>query len=338
MRGEGNSRRLIPILQKSKAAAGAGPSGDGDAAGDGAPDIEEVAVDAARKPKRNGNYPKYLLHGVPGQYSCRKRLLLVKYLPGQSSATAAASQARGRPITMLVAACAAVPVQKRLLPLLARPASASACPPGATFVSRVSNESYVPGALCLVRAMRKLGGTCPFLLLLDDLPAPPGAHVALSAASTSSLAQAYGGRTQLLPLSALQARLVAHTHNASGAGHRRRLRTLHPTGWVQNTHRKLLLWALPGFSKVVFLDIDILIVANVDALLREAPFAAAAALPYATSLFNSGVMVLSPSLATAAALQSLSASTGAGAHGAKSASTSVAPRIRGALESRGTVT
>ena len=33
----------IPILQKSKAAAGAGPSGDGDAAGaDGAPDIEEV--------------------------------------------------------------------------------------------------------------------------------------------------------------------------------------------------------------------------------------------------------------------------------------------------------
>jgi hypothetical protein len=173
---------------------------------------------------------------------------------------------------MLVAACAAVPVQKRLLPLLARPASASACPPGATFVSLVSNESYVP----------------------------------------------------------------AHTHNASGAGHRRRLRTLHPTGWVQNTHRKLLLWALPGFSKVVFLDIDILIVANVDALLREAPFAAAAALPYATSLFNSGVMVLSPSLATAAALQSLSASTGAGAHGAKSASTSVAPRIRGALESRGT--
>ena len=117
---------------------------------------------------------------------------------------------------MLVAACAAVPVQKRLLPLLARPASASACPPGATFVSLVSNESYVPGALCLVRAMRKLGGTCPFLLLLDDLPAPPGAHVALSAASTSSLAQAYGGRTQLLPLSALQARLVAHTHNASG--------------------------------------------------------------------------------------------------------------------------
>ena len=237
---------------------------------------------------------------------------------------------------MLVAACAAVPVQKRLLPLLARPASASACPPGATFVSLVSNESYVPGALCLVRAMRKLGGTCPFLLLLADLPAPPGAHVALSAASSSSLAQAYGGRTQLLPLSALQARLVAHTHNASGSGHRRRLRTLHPTGWVQNTHRKLLLWALPGFSKVVFLDIDILIVANVDALLREAPFSAAAALPYATSLFNSGVMVLSPSLATAAALQSLSASTGAGAHGAKSASTSVAPRIRGALESRGT--
>ena len=39
---------------------------------------------------------------------------------------------------------------------------------------------------------------------------------------------------------------------------------------------------------------------------------------------------------TETALQSLSASTGAGAHGAKSASTSVAPRIRGALESRGT--
>ena len=193
---------------------------------------------------------------------------------------------------MLVAACAAVPVQKRLLPLLARPASASACPPAPRSCPSFPKSRMCP-SVCLVRAMRKLGGTCPFLLLLDDLPAPPGAT----------------SRCRPRPPPRSPRRMVA----ARSCCRYRRCRR----GWshTPTTHRGPAIAG--GFARstrragcrtrtascccgrypvfeVVFLDIDILIVANVDALLREAPFAAAAALPYATSLFNSGVMVLSP--------------------------------------------
>ena len=91
----------------------------------------------------------------------------------------------------------------------------------------------------------------------------------------------------------------------------RNTRQLHRAGgWARRTHQKLLLFALRGYQRLAFLDIDMLVTRNIDALLEPAlvpgPFAAVAALPYSTSSFNSGVFVFEPSMATAAVLDDLS--------------------------------
>ena len=68
-----------------------------------------------------------------------------------------------------------------------------------------------------------------------------------------------------------------------------------------------------------------------DALLDEEPFAAVAALPYSTRLFNSGVFAFEPSVAVASALSALSRATDMGLGSMRSG-----VRIRGAMEMRGT--
>ena len=73
------------------------------------------------------------------------------------------------------------------------------------------------------------------------------------------------------------------------------------------------------------------VVDNMDALLDEEPFAAVAALPYSTRLFNSGVFVFEPSVAVASALSALSRATDMGLGSMRSG-----VRIRGAMEMRGT--
>ena len=79
-----------------------------------------------------------------------------------------------------------------------------------------------------------------------------------------------------------------------------------PAGWARRTHQKLLLWALPGYRTAAFLDVDLLVTRNIDALLHVAGFAAVSALPYQTAQFNSGVFVFAPDLDEAAALLDLS--------------------------------
>jgi hypothetical protein len=50
-----------------------------------------------------------------------------------------------------------------------RPAPAAGCASNATFVSLLSNESWVPGALCLLKAMAAVRSRCPLLLVVDDV-------------------------------------------------------------------------------------------------------------------------------------------------------------------------
>ena len=38
-----------------------------------------------------------------------------------------------------------------------------------TFVSLLSNESWVPGALCLLKALGAVRSLCPLLLVIDDV-------------------------------------------------------------------------------------------------------------------------------------------------------------------------
>ena len=72
----------------------------------------------------------------------------------------------------------------------------------------------------------------------------------------------------------------------SGASHLSRLPRAGT--WARGTHKKLLLWAMPGVSRAVFLDLDMLVVKNIDALAALPAFSAVAALPYSLRFFNSG--------------------------------------------------
>ena len=65
------------------------------------------------------------------------------------------------------------------------------------------------------------------------------------------------------------------------------------------TYTKLLVFALKEYVSVLLIDTDVLVMKNVDALLElKIPFGAVAALPYSTSVFNSGVILVHPNVAT----------------------------------------
>ena len=188
----------------------------------------------------------------------------------------------------------------KLLPT--RPAGA--CAPGAAFVTLIANETYVPGAICLRRSLERVRSVCPLVLVVAD-PLPQEAMAELTAAF---------GNENVRSLSQLRARVDAHRPAPPSAGRRmlqeaplkstRQL--IRAGGWAKRTHQKLLLFALDGYRRAAFLDIDMLVARNIDALLDQPPFAAVAALPYATKSFNSGVFVYEPSLDVAAALHDLS--------------------------------
>ena len=228
-----------------------------------------------------------------------------------------------------------------LLGLLPAP---PACAESAAFVTLIANVTFVPGALCLASSLRRVRSTCPLVLVVAD-PLPAESLSQLRAGFNTSL---------IVPLSRLRQRVDDHkqalSQPASSPSDRgRRLASaLKSTrqltrdgGWARRTHQKLLLFALEGYRRLAFLDIDMLVARNVDAILHQPPFAAVAALPYATKVFNSGVFVFEPSLADAAALDELSlrATFGspragrpraAGAAGAAGAAPPI--RIRGAGE------
>jgi hypothetical protein len=111
----------------------------------------------------------------------------------------------------------------------------------------------------------------------------------------------------MLPLSLLKARYKwpppRPRAQVPAAGRR-----LFSSSEAYNTHLKLWLWALPTTHRVVYLDIDILILRNIDALLDVVPPTLPDGSPglgavtckskYGERFFNSGILVLTPSLRT----------------------------------------
>ena len=192
------------------------------------------------------------------------------------------------------------------------------CAPSSAFVTLVANESYVHGAVCLQTSLRRVHSACPLILVVAD-PLPAEAMTQLSAAFTDVI-QLSELRQRLDRYEQRQlARKTQAEHEANAFGGARRLAAVKAQapirstrqltragGWARRTHQKLLLFALKGYRKAAFLDIDMLILRNIDALLEQPAFSAVAALPYTTSSFNSGVFVFEPSLPTAAVLDDLS--------------------------------
>ena len=134
-----------------------------------------------------------------------------------------------------------------------RPPPAS-CASNSTFVSLLSNESWVPGALCLLKALAAVRSRCPLLLVVDDVTSR-GSQRAIPESALATLRSSFGSAS-VMPLSRMTERISQHEARTSAALGRRLKQEAHPSGWVQNTHGKLLLFALPGFRRAAFLDLD----------------------------------------------------------------------------------
>ena len=176
----------------------------------------------------------------------------------------------------------------------------------------VSGEEYAKPALCLRRQLTRVGTVCPVHLVIDDRQAT------LSNATLGELQDAYGAK-RLISLVSL-----IHAAHQVPPSHGRRL--LHGRRGPAAASAKVWLWAMAGFEVAAFLDLDIFVNRNIDALLTRSlddskAFAAVPAcatkemgsvlLPnkskvfkhVITARFNSGIFVFRPSLATMGRLE-----------------------------------
>ena len=162
-------------------------------------------------------------------------------------------------------------------------------------------------ALCLHQQLKLHASACRLLIVHDDVT--PGRN--LSSASLSRLSTA----VDLMPLSRLMARAFASRDPAIAWNLERHVER--QSTMIQQTsrdarHNRLLgasnkywLWALTEYEKVAYLDLDLLILKNIDGLLHldfSESIAAVSSAPLCKQhdSFNSGVLVIKPSLQTLA--------------------------------------
>ena len=170
---------------------------------------------------------------------------------------------------------------------------------GANYVTLLTGARYAAPAACLPHQLRRVGAlVCPVLLVYNDsdplLPLP--------------LLEAAYGLNHMLPLSRLHTRVATYSasQRANESQHATHGRRLFSGNEMKNTHLKLWLWALIEYERLVFLDIDIVILRNVSDLLTIQPSpmpdgqrgiaATTCKSKYENRYFNSGIVVFSPSL------------------------------------------
>ena len=189
--------------------------------------------------------------------------------------------------------------------VLPRPPHGAPCP--GAIVTSVSGEAYIPHALCWAKQLRHLNHTCPIVIVYDDVDR---SSARISMASLASLRSA---ATSVIPLSSL----VQRAQSDPAVGWHGPL----PTHWVQRRARrrrllsdgllasnKLWLWGLDAkrFPRCLYMDTDVAILHNLDALLHlefSEPIAAVGAAPLCQSRsFNSGLLIFKPSAHTLAKL------------------------------------
>jgi hypothetical protein len=208
---------------------------------------------------------------------------------------------------------------------------------GGSFVSLITRNSLALAALCLRRQLESWRSRCPHILVYEK--------ASLSEHVISRLRAGFGARN-MVELEALIARAASVAAAARQAGRLRqslggragRLTRVEPATrlprFSDESLKKLWLWALPPerYKRVCYLDVDVLLRANVDALLApslllgspsqagrsspvEAPspvepphlsrayeLAAVPAVGCSVNVFNGGILVLRPSLAALRAL------------------------------------
>lgn len=223
------------------------------------------------------------------------------------------------------------------------------CNEKGSFVTMVSGDAYAIAALCLRSQLSLLKSSCLLTLVYDDgIFLPP-----LSAALLAKLEAAFGRRHMLplswlrsaaadtaarvanatclhprrerYPSLCRDAGLLGRMSDVSSAAAPRvettyeppnvHGRRLYATGMHALTRAKLWLWALPTtrFPRAVFLDADLLVLSNLDALFDvdlgshalagvSVPRDGPAGCRLSPNVFSSALFVFRPSLATLEAL------------------------------------
>ncbi|KAG9450894.1 hypothetical protein H6P81_010859 [Aristolochia fimbriata] len=128
-----------------------------------------------------------------------------------------------------------------------------------------SSDAYVCGAIALAQSLRATGTTRDLLILLDD-----------------SIA---GEKRAALAAAGWQVREIRRIRNPKAA----------KNTYNEYNYSKLRLWQLTDYDKVVFVDSDVLVLRNLDALFDFPEMSAAG---NDGSIFNSGVMAIEPSNCT----------------------------------------
>lgn len=198
------------------------------------------------------------------------------------------------------------PAMWRLLPGSTAAGAGAACAGGA-YATILAGKKLLPQLLCLHDMLRRASSACPLVAVHDNRP-----HVALAPATLRMLRRLLGhGHVRS------SSWLVAQANFTRGPGRRAnfsRALAVQPraldgrrlfgnsAAYLMGTMMiKLHLWALP-FSRVCFLDLDVLVLRNLDSLLAM-PLAqplAAVRNPGCARLdsFNGGVLVFKPSRET----------------------------------------
>ncbi|KAJ3367417.1 Glycogenin-1 [Allomyces arbusculus] len=145
------------------------------------------------------------------------------------------------------------------------------------FVTVLTSDSYVEGALVLATSLRAVDTKFPLVVLHTN-------HVA--DASHDRLVAAFDHVHHVDPICVDDPRLAL----------------LNGRPELRSSFTKLRAWTMVQYDRVVLLDADTLVLRNVDDLLDRAQLSAAPDAGW-PDMFNSGVMVIEPSLATFRALR-----------------------------------
>jgi glycogenin glucosyltransferase len=154
---------------------------------------------------------------------------------------------------------------------------------GEAYVTLVTSDAYVVGALVLAQSLRRSGTTRPLVCLATSY---------LAADCVASLRELYDVRF-VAPLD-------------SGDEHSLRLLGRPELG---PTFTKIQLWTMTDLKKAVFLDADMMVLKNIDDLFEREEFSACADVGW-PDCFNSGLFVCQPNLDTFNSLLKLAQTQG----------------------------
>ncbi len=164
------------------------------------------------------------------------------------------------------------------------------------YVTLVTNDAYLPGAVALVRSIR-LTGTQADTVVMHTGAVSPDTLLPLRALGAKPVL------CDLLPLSdafnAAHARREIHGRNPFTKGEKPAFHT------PLDNFVKLRLWQLTQYERIVFIDADALVLRNIDRLFDYPEFSAAPNVYESLVDFrrmNSGVFSARPSEATFAAM------------------------------------